>query len=53
MNNATDDTIRDAVIHCNFTWPKQLTSGVMFFKGQRITRAEFKRIANQLARGEK
>lgn len=24
-------------------WPEQLTSGVMFYEGQRITRAEFEK----------
>lgn len=33
--------VRECVAHCNYKWPKQLTSGIMFFRGERITIEEF------------
>lgn len=33
--------IGQAVAHCNGAWPVDLSSGIMFFNGQRITLAEF------------
>ncbi len=38
-----DETIREARDHFK-TWPDQLWTGVMFFKGERITREEFEAI---------
>lgn len=35
--------IREARAACNGEWPAKLESGVMFFMGERITRAEFER----------
>lgn len=35
-----------AVLHHNNVWPKELTSGVMFFDGCRITYKEFMEMAN-------
>ena len=45
MSEITDDRLAKAVAYHNGAWPEQLTSGVMFFDGLRITRAEFERIA--------
>lgn len=39
-----DERIREAVIAWNHVWPEQLESGVMFYKGLRITRAEFEAV---------
>jgi hypothetical protein len=39
--NETDKRLQEAVAECNCCWPSQLESGVMFFKGLRITRDEF------------
>ena len=36
-----DDRIREAAAAWNYCWPTQLESGVMFYKGLRITRDEF------------
>lgn len=33
--------IRRAIADNDYKWPKQLTSGVMFFEGERITIEEF------------
>lgn len=33
--------IGQAVVHHHYVWPEQLYTGVMFFNGQRITKAEF------------
>lgn len=33
--------IRQAVIDSNYKWPQQLDSGIMFYKGLRITIDEF------------
>lgn len=33
--------IKSACLYFNFHWPPDLTSGVMFFGGERITRREF------------
>lgn len=35
------EIIKDALIFYNFIWPEELYSGVMFFKGLRITKEEF------------
>lgn len=35
------NVIEEARAYFNYTWPEQLTSGVMFFKGVRITKAQF------------
>jgi hypothetical protein len=32
-------------------WPEELPSGVMFYMGERITRAEFERAAKESPRG--
>jgi hypothetical protein len=37
------EILRRAIAHYNYKWPKELTSGVMFFEGQRITIEEFKK----------
>jgi hypothetical protein len=39
--NEIDKRLQEAVAECNCCWPSQLESGVMFFKGLRITRDEF------------
>lgn len=36
----------ECVISHGGVWPAELTSGVMFWRGQRITYAEFQRAAN-------
>lgn len=36
-----EEIIHDARVYWNFKWPEQLWTGVMFFKGERITRQEF------------
>lgn len=41
-----DDRIVAAVVHHDGKWPKDLPSGVMFFMGLKITRAEFNRVRN-------
>jgi hypothetical protein len=40
--------IRAAVIAWHYHWPDQLESGVMFYMGQRITRAEFIAVAGEM-----
>ena len=35
------DTIIRACVYFKNNWPKELTSGIMFFEGERITRQEF------------
>lgn len=35
------ESLRRARFAHNFQWPAQLESGVMFYEGERITRAEF------------
>lgn len=34
-------TIRKAIAFNNYQWPNQLTSGIMYFEGYRITIEEF------------
>jgi hypothetical protein len=49
----TDDKSREAFdqhaieagLHYGFRWPQELTSGVMFWKGSRITLADFNQAA--------
>ena len=36
-----DDRIYEAAAAWTYEWPAQLESGVMFYKGLRITRAQF------------
>lgn len=33
--------IREACAHFKYKWPTQLTSGIMFYDGERITIEEF------------
>lgn len=40
--------IRQAVAEHDFKWPKQLWTGVMFWKGHRITTEEFNEQVNAL-----
>lgn len=40
MNSKLSIT-RRACAHFNYHWPDQLTSGIMFFEGERITVEEF------------
>lgn len=40
--------IREAVIHHKYKWPEQLTSGVMFYRGERITIKEFNQAKKEL-----
>lgn len=35
------EAIKEAAVHHTFTWPKELSSGVMFWNGYRITIDEF------------
>lgn len=37
----SQDYLAEAIAFHERTWPRELTSGVMFFKGQRITKLEF------------
>lgn len=46
-NTKPIETIREAVAYFDRQWPEQLISGVMFFKGLRITKAEFSALATQ------
>lgn len=46
-----DERIREAAAAWNHCWPAQLESGVMFFKGLRITRAEFELACRQAEKG--
>lgn len=46
MNRET--IIRDAVLHHKFRWPVQLTSGVMFYMGERITISEFNKAKREM-----
>ena len=39
-------TIRMACRYFNYKWPEQLSSGVMFYFGERITIEEFNKQAN-------
>lgn len=39
--------IKNACIYFNFQWPRELTSGVMFFGGERITRREFQSVSRR------
>jgi hypothetical protein len=41
--------IRCAVVAWNYRWPEQLESGVMFYMGERITRAEFIAVAGEMS----
>lgn len=40
--------LRRAIAEYDYKWPKQLTSGVMYYLGQRITVEEFKKEARLL-----
>lgn len=35
------EIINEARMYWSFKWPEQLWTGLMFFKGERITREEF------------
>lgn len=37
--------VRRACAFHDYKWPKQLTSGIMFFEGERVTIEEFKKQA--------
>ncbi|WP_293705992.1 hypothetical protein [Stenotrophomonas sp. UBA7606] len=39
-------TVVRAVLANGGKWPEQLTSGVMFYEGRRITYTEFMKVAN-------
>lgn len=39
------DIVKRACAHFNYQWPASLTSGVMFFEGQRITIEQFNKCA--------
>lgn len=41
MNPASNQVLIDCVLYHDFKWPKQLWTGVMFFKGFRITIQDF------------
>ncbi|MGE5650912.1 MAG: hypothetical protein ACM34A_12015 [Bacillota bacterium] len=45
-----DAAVREAVAYHGSKWPEELYSGVMFFKGARITKAEFEGIAKEQGR---
>lgn len=54
IGTATQPTTRETVIRMAVdrwggVWPDQLESGVMFFMGERITRAEFIAVAGDLS----
>lgn len=40
-----DDAVKQACAHYDYNWPKELTSGVMFFNGHRITIQQFNKWA--------
>ena len=40
-----ETAIRLACSYFNYKWPKQLTSGIMFYNGFRITIKEFNELA--------
>jgi hypothetical protein len=44
------DNIYLACVWHEYRWPKELTSGVMFFNGQRITIKEFNEVAKEFSR---
>lgn len=39
--NSKETAIKLACRDCDYKWPKELSSGVMFYGGQRITIQEF------------
>jgi hypothetical protein len=45
----TDDRLYRAIAAWGGKWPRELTSGVMFYDGLRITRAEFLKAAKGMA----
>lgn len=48
------EIIREAVAYWNWKWPDELWTGIMFFKGERITLGEFHAaLAAQSNQGEK
>lgn len=41
--------LRRAVLDCNYKFPENLkSSGVMFYEGENITQAEFKKLAKEM-----
>ena len=44
--NTKKQIIRRACAAFNYKWPEQLSSGIMFFEGQKITIEEFKEQVN-------
>ena len=41
LKEVRNEIIKEARAYWRFKWPEQLWTGVMFFKGERITREEF------------
>lgn len=39
--------IMECIVERDFRWPRELVSGVMFFKGERITIDEFAEAVNK------
>jgi hypothetical protein len=35
------ECVKLAAYHCNYKWPKELFTGIMYFNGHRITVEEF------------
>jgi hypothetical protein len=46
------EVIKAAVRACGGEWPSELPSGVMFYMGERITRADFRAAIGQPTGGE-
>jgi hypothetical protein len=40
------DSLVECYLYHNGIWPEQLTSGVMFFRGERITYQQFMSVTN-------
>lgn len=43
-----EEILMDCVAEYGYKWPKLLTSGVMFYMGERITKNEFKAMARSI-----
>lgn len=48
MANEIDIRLQHAVVHWGYKWPPELSSGVMFYDGLRITIEEFKKKSKEL-----